>query len=369
MADAELQRFKCPSCSAAMEFDPAAGGLKCSYCGTAVKISHPINEDVRELPLNDYLSGAAASGRLSRVSQTALEVACASCGSTVQFQPPDVAGVCPFCASPIVAQPKSADEEIAPNGVLPFGLERRAATASIQAWLASRWFAPSALKNVGRPEGIHGVYVPFWTYDAQTSSDYSGLRGDYYYETQYVTVQNQRGESVQEARQIRHTRWSPVSGHVSNAFDDVLVPASRAINEQRLRELAPWDLEAVAAYEPGYLAGFKAQRYQVELAEGFETAKAIMSESIRHSVARDIGGDEQQIQGVSTDWRDLTFKHVLLPVWIGAYRFQDKVFQVTVNARTGEVQGERPYSAVKIAIAIIAVLLVIVLIAIISDSR
>lgn len=366
MTDAGKQRFPCPSCSAAMEFDPASGGLKCPYCGTTLAISHPVSEEVRELPLDDFLHGKA---QLAPVTQQALEVSCASCGSTVQFQPPEVAGVCPFCASPIVAQAKSADPEIAPNGVLPFKLEKHQATSSIQAWLSSRWFAPNALKNVARPEGIHGVYVPFWTYDAQAASDYRGQRGDYYYETQYVTVRNQRGESVQEARQIRHTRWTPVSGHVDNAFDDVLVPASRAIDEQRLRELAPWDLGAVGTYEPAFLAGFKAQRYQVDLGEGFETAKAIMTESIRHSVARDIGGDEQQIGGVQTEWSALTFKHLLLPVWIGAYRFQGKVFQVTINARTGEVQGERPYSALKIAFAVIAALIVVLLIAWLANGN
>jgi hypothetical protein len=313
---------------------------------------------VQEWPLEEYL-GAGARGRQTQVAPQALEVTCAGCGSTVQFQPPEVAGVCPFCAAAMVAQPKSADPEIAPNGLLPFGLEKRAATVSIQSWLASRWFAPNALKNVAKPDGIHGVYVPFWTYDAQTRSAYTGERGDYYYETEYVTVQNARGEAVRQQQQVRRTRWSGVSGQVENAFDDVLVPASRAIDERRLRELAPWDLEAVAPYEPAYLAGFKAQRYQVELGAGFETAQAIMNSSIQHTVRGDIGGDEQQVHSVNTQWNDVTFKHVLLPVWIGAYRFQGKVFQVTVNARTGEVQGERPYSTLKIALAMLAALILI----------
>ena len=370
MADtAEIQGVRCPGCSAAMGYDPASGGLRCPYCGAAQKISYPVSASVEELPLEDYLNGSRAHDKLSRVTHEALEVVCGACGSTVQFQPPEVAGVCPFCAAPIVAQPKSADPEIAPNGLLPFGLEKREATSKIQAWLASRWFAPGALKNVAKPNGIHGVYVPFWTYDAQTWSTYSGQRGNYYYETEYVNVQNARGELTRQARQVRHTRWTPVSGNVSNAFDDVLVPASRAIDQTRLRELAPWDLESVSPYEPAFLAGFKAQRYQVELGEGFEEAKAIMSASIRHAVATDIGGDEQQVQAINTRWDGLTFKHVLLPVWIGAYRFQDKVFQVTVNARTGEVQGERPYSAWKIAAAVLLAAVIVLVIVWLSQQQ
>jgi Zn finger protein HypA/HybF involved in hydrogenase expression len=360
-------RFKCSGCSAPMAYDAATGGLKCPYCGIAQRISCPVGGQVRELPLDEYLGGPA-NGHLTKVTQEALEVSCAGCGSTVQFQPPEVAGNCPFCAAPIVAQPKSADPEIAPNGLLPFGLEKQAATTSIRTWLASRWFAPGALKNLARPEGIHGVYVPFWTYDAQSMSAYSGERGDYYYETRYVTVRNARGEMVQQAQQVRHTRWSPAAGDVANTFDDVLVPASRSINERRLRELAPWDFESACAYEPAYLAGFKAQRYQVTVDEGFETAKEMMNESIRHSVAGAIGGDEQRIHSVDTHWSGLTFKHMLLPVWVGAYRFQGKVFQLTVNARTGEVQGERPYSAVKIALAVLAALVVVALVALLGGQ-
>ncbi|MCC6539741.1 MAG: primosomal protein N' (replication factor Y) - superfamily II helicase [Bryobacterales bacterium] len=364
----EVHRYKCPGCSAGMEFDPATDGLKCAYCGYTQKISHPVSAAVEELPLEEFLQ-AGRGQRLVKLSQQSVEVTCSTCGSTVQFQPPEVAGVCPFCASAIVAQAKSADPEIAPNGVLPFALEKRDATARIREWLSSRWFAPDALKNLARPEGIHGVYVPFWTYDAQTWSRYAGQRGDYYYTTEYVNVQNARGEMERQARQVRHTRWSPVSGRVANSFDDVLIPASRAIDERRLRELAPWDLDAVAAYDPAYLPGFKAQRYQVELADGFAAAKNIMNTSIHHSVVGAIGGDEQRVEGIDTEWNALTFKHVLLPVWIGAYRFSEKVFQVTVNARTGEVQGERPYSAGKIALAVVAALVVILVVVWLANQQ
>jgi hypothetical protein len=140
----------------------------------------------------------------------------------------------------------------------------------------------------------------------------------------------------------------------------VLIPATRAVNEKRLDALEPWDLEALCPYEPAYLAGFKAQRYQVELADGFEKAKQVMGAQIQEDVRRDIGGDEQQIQRLQTEYSAETFRHLLLPVWIGAYQFQGKVYQVLVNARTGEVQGERPYSALKIAILSVAILLLLI---------
>ena len=135
---------------------------------------------------------------------------------------------------------------------------------------------------------------------------------------------------------------------MEQAFQNVLVPATKAVAEARLNKLAPWGLSAVCAYEPAYLAGFKAQRYQVELPQGFERAKVMMAPVIESDIRGDIGGDEQRISSVHSDYMNIMFRHLLLPVWIGAYRFSNKGYQVVVNASTGEVQGERPYSAVKI---------------------
>ena len=133
--------------------------------------------------------------------------------------------------------------------------------------------------------------------------------------------------------------------------------------------LEPWDLPEIRPYEPAYLSGFKAQRYQVELGEGFEQAKAIAAGVIQGDVRSDIGGDEQMISDIKTHYSAITFKHLLLPVYAGAYRLNQKVFQVVVNGRTGEVQGDRPYSFWKITLFILFLLLVIGGIYLLMNSR
>lgn len=333
-----------------MAFDPETGSLKCPYCGATQAVpAAPDTAAVDEKPIEEALQ---ASARLARISDKALEVSCAGCGATVQFEPPQVAGVCSFCAAKIVAQPKAADPLISPQGVLPFALPQAQASSAVRDWLASRWFAPNDLQRLARPEGVDGVYLPFWTFDAETEADYLGARGDYYYvDERYTAYEN--GRPVERVRQVRHTRWTRASGRVANSFDDVLVPGTTAVPAERLLQLEPWPLAEVKPYEPGYLAGFKAQRYQVDLPQGFAQAKELMAPAIEQSIRRDIGGDEQRIERVSPRYSDVTFKHLLLPVWIGAFRYRDKVFQVTVNATTGEVQGERPYSVWKIALLVI----------------
>jgi hypothetical protein len=190
--------------------------------------------------------------------------------------------------------------------------------------------------------------VPYWTYDADTKSRYSGERGTVYYVTRTV-VRN--GKRVQE--QVPQIRWQPASGRVARFFDDVLVLASRSLPRSFADGLAPWGLGALTAYRPDYLSGFRAEGYTIDLDEGKDEARRVMDAQILTDIRRDIGGDAQRVQSVDTEVSNVTFKHVLLPVWLAAYRYRGKPYRFVVNGQTGKVQGERPWSAVKIAIAVI----------------
>ncbi len=325
------------------------------------------DEQARPVVEVDYAAAQreASQQAVGHLSEKALQVECATCGAAVVFEPPDVAGQCPFCTSKIVAQPRSADPLIAPQGLLPFGVPKGPAVESLRSWLKSRWFAPNDLKRVANPERLEGIYLPFWTYDAEADTAYRGERGEHYWVQETYTVMVD-GRPQQQTRQVRKTRWYPASGQVHDSFDDILVPASKAIVSKRLDDLEPWGLEKVEPYNPSYLAGFKAQRYQVKLEEGLQVARGRMEAVIEGTVRGDIGGDEQRVDAMDVRLSDVTFKHLLLPVWLGAYKFQEKVYQIAVNARTGEVSGERPYSAAKIALLVIGILLLVALIALMA---
>ena len=217
----------------------------------------------------------------------------------------------------------------------------------------SLWFAPNDLKKyVDNADKLNGIYIPYWTYDSNTNSDYTGQRGDNYVTTEtYTTVVN--GKSQTNTRTVTKIRWSYASGNVSNKFDDVLVLASNSLPEKYTNELEPWDLGNLTEYSDKFLSGFRTESYQVDVKTGFEKSKLIMDGGIRATVRRDIGGDHQQITSLSTVYNDITFKHILLPVWLSAYRYSEKVYRFMINGRTGEVQGERPYSVIKITLAIL----------------
>ncbi|SNQ51797.1 conserved hypothetical protein [Frankia canadensis] len=344
--------YPCGGCGARLEFAPGATAMQCPYCGFRQEITSN-GRQIREIAFADLPTIA----RKPVGSIGSYVFVCQRCSARTETN--ETASVCQFCGAPLVIDP-AASGQIVPEGVLPFELDRGAVRASVKKWTSSRWFAPSALKKVSDTESLKSTYLPHWTFDSQTVSDYTGQRGEHYYVTESYTD----GDGKQQTRQVQRTAWHPARGTVGRAFDDVLVPASEVLPEQKVDDLAPWPLESAAPFQQEYLAGHFALRYDVEPEDGLTEAKKRMAPVITEDCRRDIGGDEQQVHSVNTRYSDVTFKLMLLPVWIASYVYAGRTWQVLVNARTGEVHGERPWSKVKIALAVIAALIVIAVIVI-----
>lgn len=348
----EKHRFPCPSCGSDLRYSAETGGLVCDHCGFTEQVSgagrERQSEALREL---DYEAALRKQVPASEVV-TVRTVHCESCGAQIEFGDTEQAKECPFCASPVVTDTGS-HRHLKPQALLPFALDEKSARGAMTKWLGRLWFAPNGLKEYARKgRKMTGIYVPYWTYDARTRTAYTGRRGDDYWTTQ-TRMSNGKRETVR----VRKTRWRSVRGQVARNFDDVLVVATDSLPRDYVDALEPWDLGALAPYSPDYLAGYIAEGYSVELEPGFAIARNKMDAVIASDIRRDIGGDHQQISNTRTDVRDVTFKHILLPVWMAAYRFRGKSYRFVVNGRTGEVKGERPYSAWKIALAVAAALI------------
>ena len=350
----EEYRWPCSQCGAQLRYEPGQTHLVCAHCGHEQDIpAEPPRSRahaLQELDLARGLRDDLSSTDMVEVRTTS----CPSCGAKVEVSGATHATSCPFCDTPVVLD-TGTERHIKPQALVPFVLSESEARRRMIAWMGSLWFAPGTLLEYARKgRALIGIYVPFWTFDAATASRYTGERGEYYYETRTVQVRvNGRMETRQE--QVRRTRWYPASGRVARDFDDMLVMASRSLPKRLGDELTPWDLGALVPYAPDYLAGFQAEGYTVPLAEGHGEARGRMENVIRSDVRRDIGGDEQRIHQVDTRWSDETFKHILLPVWMAAYKYNGKSYRFLVNGQTGEVQGERPWSVWKIAFAVLVV--------------
>ncbi len=353
----EPVKFPCKSCGATLHFAPGQDALVCPFCGAAndmPEVDVAVQEEaLQELDFHAYLSELASGSETVVVTV----VKCSNCAAETTFDPNITADECAFCGTALIGG-QHTERIIKPKALLPFKIADREAHELFRKWLEGLWFAPNSLKQYAhRDEKLDGVYLPHWTFDSDTATDWRGQRGEYYYVTETYTV-----DGKTQTRQVRKTRWYSRSGHLHHFFDDVLVCATNSLPRKYMTLLEPWDLEALVPYDEAYLSGFKSEAYSVELEPGWGHAKNRIDSDIDVMIRQQIGGDEQRITWKNSNYNDITFKHILLPVWISAYRYNDKVFRFIVNARTGKVQGERPWSWVKIAGVVILAILILALI-------
>lgn len=346
--------YPCIQCGALLSYAPGTTYLKCEYCGEQNRIEQTLETVVE----TDYVD-ALKSLPESRENAVSLAVKCETCAAEFEFDANVHADECPFCGTRIVVETHE-HRHIQPAGLLPFKIDAKQATASYRRWLKGLWFAPGKLKKYAREENtLNGIYVPYWTYDCHTYTRYRGQRGTAYQVPVSVTeVVN--GRRVQRTRYVTKIRWNNVSGTVSRDFDDVLVFAGKSLPRSLARELAPWDIENIIPYREEYLSGFRSEIYSVDIKDGFAVAQELMKPTLQSDVRSDIGGDRQRIQSMDTHYSETHYKHILLPFWSAGFRFRKKSYKILVNGRTGEVQGERPYSMIKILFAAITALILVI---------
>ena len=378
---AKVRAFPCKSCGAKLSFAPGSKTLKCPYCAAVNDI--PATDDtVEELDLQDWLKQLESAHETHEQEH----VKCGNCGGEQTLPANLYASACTFCGSPITSK-SYAQRLIKPKSLVPFKVTKLQAQDKWRSWIRGLWLAPSALKQFAQSDGgIKGVYVPYWTFDAQTYTNYSGQRGDDHSES-YQTS-NDKGERVTETR--TRTDWTNVSGNVSFFHDDVLVPGSNsfsstrnstgaaeaqralqnaggpallsvvgAVTSQFASGLRTWNTRELVPYQDEYVTGFQAEAYQVDLKTAFGTGKQIIDSKIEQLVRADIGGDHQRISSINTQYSHLTFKHILLPMWISAYLYGGKTYRFAVNGQTGEVQGESPKSGWKIFFLVCGILVAV----------
>jgi LSD1 subclass zinc finger protein len=348
--EAVTRELKCSGCGALLKYAAGTHKLVCMYCGAETAIVDR-TEKIEEIDFERFIQEQYAKEEKIEIAT----VKCTACGATVTFQPDVTADHCPYCSANIVVKSGSTSKLLKPRAVIPFSIDKKKALGLFQGWLASRWFAPSDLKKRAAGGQLDGIYIPYWTYDARAHTRYTGERGTYYYTTETYTTQ-ENGRTVTRTRQVRHTRWTSKSGEVNNVFDDILVPANTSLPEKYIYALEPWKLQALLPFNEEYLSGFRAQSYQVDLKGGLVIAKQRMEPIIVSTIRSDIGGDEQRIHTKTSVYSGVTFKHILLPIWISSYRYGAKIFRFLVNGQSGEIQGERPYSALKITLLVIGIL-------------
>ena len=346
--EVQTQFTKCPSCGANMVFDPKTQGLKCPYCATVQILEGEAK--TAEIALSDALLASQ-----NWVEETTV-FECTNCSARVVLESGETAKNCPFCGTTNVVPSKELSG-VKPNGVLPFTLALEEANQKAKRWAKKKLFAPRKFKKNLAPQNLAGVYTPCFTFDSATKSSYRGRLGERY----TVTVRDSKGRSHTETR----IRWFYVNGQIDLAFDDILVNAGGRLDQKTLEKLRPYDTNNGKAYRHEYLSGFMASHYERPVTEMWEEAKGQIDERIRSAIVSRYHADEVDYLEVYTEHNDVTYKYVLLPVYVGNFTYSKKTYNFFVNGISGKVAGKTPISPLRVLFAVLmgifALALVVVL--------
>lgn len=350
----------CINCGAELKYQPGTKNVSCEYCGHHETIN--IDEyGFEELELYPYLKEMGAQRHSEEISM----LHCKNCGATQHVEENYKSLHCVYCSMPLVLEDQYKEEWILPGAVLPFQIDKSKSYQIFQKWVQRLWFAPNKLKKAALdPQFTKGLYLPFWTFDAQLAAAYSGQRGEYYYENQ--RVRNSNGKMVN--KRVRKTRWYSASGQVSGFVDDTLVEASKQRKGKVPSKIARWNLKLLQPFNSSFLRGFVTEKYTIPLKQGHLTAKGEAERIAKRWCRQDIGGDTQRVTSMNVKLSEETFKHILLPIYVSSYRYNGKEYNFFVNGENGSISGTRPYSAWKIFLAILFGLLVVGLIIVLANK-
>lgn len=357
---AALEKHACAACGAQAEWNPSKQLLVCPFCGTSTPftvdtssgalVENDLAKALRELP--DEARGWLTEKRT---------VQCQSCKAVSVFDPERVGQNCQFCGSPSLVDYKEIKAPIRPQSLLPFKISESQVREQIRRWYASKWLAPNKLKSRALVDRVRGVYIPYWTFDAQAVCPWEAEAGHYYYTTE--TYRDNQGRT--QTRQVQHVRWEPASGVVEHFFDDEPVPGTHGVSHVLLRQIEPFATKELVSYDTAFLSGFIVEHYQIVLLDAAQASQNAMVSKLRELCAREIPGDTYRNLEIHPTFSAQTFKHILVPIWLLSYLYGARTFQVVVNGYDGRMAGQYPKSPWKIALlvllAIIAFMIVVML--------
>lgn len=323
----------------------------CPYCGT--QAPGQLARDGSGILEHDLVAALRAiPGEQRGWDNDRVSVQCKSCQAITLFDATRVAQRCDFCGSPAIVPYEKTRNTIVPESLLPFRVGEPQVRESMRRWYGDRWFAPNRLKKAALTDTVHGIYIPFWTFDARVHAQWTAEAGHYYYETV------RRGGGTERVRKIR---WEPAAGELDQMFDDELVPATQGVHPKLLATVQAFPTSELKPYDPGYVSGWVVEQYRIDLVAAAARARTVMDAKVQAACASAVPGDTHRNLHVDSTYAQQTFKHVLLPVWLLSYNYGRRRFQVVVNGVTGAIAGERPWSWVKILGVILLALIALII--------
>lgn len=286
---------------------------------------------------------------------------CKNCGAVLRHDGNTTSTVCPFCGSSHIIKTNLEEEVIPITGIVPFSINKKECNIQFHKWIKNKFFAPKKFKDSKFELDLYPIYLPYWTFDMECYTEYEARRGDYEYV--WVEKKDAQGNTVRERERKIH--WSYRSGSCRDSFDDIMVLGSTNNNNHYyIRRVCKFDFNSMEKFNSKFLVGYAGEKISLPLDQGFEEAKRSIQHKINHSIEWDVGGDEVRILSKHTQYEDVTFKQVLVPIYNGLYSYNGKQYNFVMNGQTAQFAGGYPTSAAKIFVFIASILCAIALVVI-----
>ena len=329
---AVLQEYKCPCCDGAITFDSAAQKMKCPYCETefemdtllsydeALKADQPDDMNWESKPGNDWQEGETEGLRV---------YVCQSCGGEIVGDANTAATACPFCGNPVVMMGQFSGD-LKPDYVIPFKLDKQAAMAALRKHYMGKTLLPKAFKDENHIQEVKGVYVPFWLFDADTDASirYKATRIRHWSDSNYNYTE---------------TSHFSVNRSGSVGFERVPVDGSTKMDDALMESIEPYDFSQAVDFQTAYLAGYLADKYDVNADASIERANARIKRSTEEAFATTVQGYASVVPVSShVSFHNGKAKYALYPVWLLNTVWNGQKYTFAMNGQTGKLVGDLP---------------------------
>ena len=330
----DIMEYKCPSCGGAMEFDSKTQNLKCPFCDSQMSIEefqklHPQADAAQQ---SDGVWEAKSGETWSEGEADGMRVyACQSCGGEIVADETTGATTCPFCGNRVVMKGQFSGD-LRPNLIIPFKLDKKDAKAAYQKHIAGKAFLPSAFKKENHIDEIKGVYVPFWLFDADVNAS---------------IVYNAENMRVWENGDTEYTEHSlyKIFRSGSVRFQGIPADGSKKMDDALMESIEPYNSADAVPFQTAYLAGYAADRYDVDMDACFNRARY----RIRNSAETGFAGTVQGYDVVRPSAGEnnihiarATYSYALYPVWLLNTTWKGKKYTFAMNGQTGKMVGDLP---------------------------
>jgi DNA-directed RNA polymerase subunit RPC12/RpoP len=341
--EAQAESFSCPKCGGRMAFDIEKSDLVCPYCGTVRVIEKKLAADTAEQPI-DYVLPTTRAHRWAEAQQ---RLSCERCGALTLLPPGQQADRCPYCGSNRLVISSEKAELVDPQAIALFKIPEKEAVNQVRRWLIKGLFVPDDLVAKVSQVSLRPAYYPFWTFDG----------------TLEITWNCEVNEGSSKA-----PRWVSRSGAEFELFDDVLVPGLRSMSTDVVASIEPFDLKDIVEFVPQFLAGWTALSYDLPLSDATLKAREKVIARLRRSLPSKVepGREKRNLTSGGGKWSGLTFKNVLLPLWVGIYQYRGVDYRLWVNGQTGKVGGQKPRDQFKVWMTAFLFLAAVSLLAVIA---